>query len=346
MKRLKKEVWLHVLVWLIGYILFVSPFTNITMYHFEGEDGSIILPALAWMCFNLVLFYVNALVLLPKYKRHRSLTLFAIQLLLLFVGVTTLEILFDAVLLTTLWPDIYTFRDSLSVVPNLIMNLLVLVLSFSYRFLKDWVEHERRERQLVQEKLEAELKYLKAQINPHFLFNTLNNLFSMARREQAHGTAASVAKLAHLMRYTLHDSNLPLVELEKDIKHMEDYIALQMLRLPDKGVDIKLEKKGDWERVQVPPMLLITLVENAFKHGISYQQPSFIHMELDVQGKELNFSVKNSMHRREESMPENASGIGLENMRRRLALLYPNRHELHTQEKEHTFLTQLHIHLN
>ncbi|MBC5993771.1 sensor histidine kinase [Pontibacter cellulosilyticus] len=346
MKKLQKEVWLHVLVWLIGYVLFVSPFTNVTMYKFSGRDGSIILPALVWMCFNVLLFYGNALTLLPKYKQHRHLKLYIGQLILLFAGVSALEMLFDGILVAYLWPEEYTFRSGLAIVPNLVMNLLVLLLSFSYRFLKDWVEHERRERQLAQEKLEAELKYLKAQINPHFLFNTLNNLFSMARREKAHGTAACVAKLAHLMRYTLHDSNLPLVELEKDVKHMEDYIDLQKLRLPERGVEIKLEKKGNWETVQVPPMLLITLVENAFKHGISYQQPSFIFMELDVQGQDLTFSVKNSMHRREETLKEDASGIGLENMRRRLALLYPDRHELHTQETEHAFLTQLHIHLN
>ena len=346
MKRLQKEVWLHVLVWLIGYVLFVSPFANVTMYKFNGSDGSIILPALAWMCFNLMLFYGNALVLVPKYKQHRNVKVFAGELLLLFAGVSVLEVLFDGALVAYLWPEEYTFASGLAFMPNLVMNLLVLLLSFSYRFLKDWVEHERRERQLAQEKLEAELKYLKAQINPHFLFNTLNNLFSMARREQAHGTAACVAKLAHLMRYTLHDSNLPLVELEKDVKHMEDYIALQKLRLPEQGVDILLEKKGNWETVQVPPLLLITLVENAFKHGISYQQPSFIHMELDVQGQELTFNVRNSLHRRENKLAEDASGIGLENMRRRLALLYPNRHELHTHEMEHTFLTQLHIHLN
>jgi sensor histidine kinase YesM len=178
---------------------------------------------------------------------------------------------------------------------------------------------KEREKALVKEKLETELKYLRNQTNPHFLFNTLNNIYGLARRK-SDDTAEVVMKLSKLLRFMLYESNKPTVKIEDEIKMLDDFINLEKIRYTKK-LELSFNKKIDDESEQIAPLLLLTFVENAFKHGASENRfESFIHIALELEAGVLHFSVENS---KEDTSDNNVKdNIGLGNVRRQLELMY------------------------
>jgi LytS/YehU family sensor histidine kinase len=198
------------------------------------------------------------------------------------------------------------------------------------------VKRSISERFLLQEikakQVQTELELLKTQINPHFLFNTLNNLYGMARKQEK-ATADGIARLSHLMRYMIYDSKVDRISLDKEINQIKRLIELQKLRFSKEDkIDIDFKIEGRTKSVLIPPMLMIPFVENAFKHGISLKVPSFIHIQLKVEPEILQLSIRNSCHDTLSRKNEFNSGIGLQNVKRRLELLYPNSHELSTHK--------------
>lgn len=189
----------------------------------------------------------------------------------------------------------------------------------------------------------ANLDFLRSQINPHFLFNALNTLYGMAMQEHSDRTASGIQKLGDMMRFMLRENYQDAIPLSKEIQYLRDYIELQQLRTQSSDkirIDTHLEE-GDCNH-EVAPMLLIPFVENAFKHGISLRRPSWIKVTLTCTPKQLFFDVYNSIHPATEVDPEKEnSGVGLENVQQRLALLYKDRHELTI----HQSATEYFIHL-
>jgi hypothetical protein len=191
----------------------------------------------------------------------------------------------------------------------------------------------------------AELAGLKAQLNPHFLFNALNTLYASALQEGGERTAEGIQRLGDLMRFMLHDNARDRIELSREIEYLRQYVELQRLRIGEaETVDIRLNLPEAVCPNQVPPMLLIPFVENAFKHGISLRQPSWIDVELTCEPGRVIVRVNNSKHVRGVENPEaESSGIGLENVRKRLNLLYPNRHTLKIHETSREFSVGLEL---
>lgn len=204
-------------------------------------------------------------------------------------------------------------------------------------------EHERQLNQsLRHEKVEAELKYLKNQVQPHFLFNTLNNIYGMVLSKDKNASD-TIVKLSEMLGYMLYDSNVPLIALAAEVDNLENFIALERLRY-DRKLDFQFEKTMGDDDLFIAPLLLLPFVENAFKHGPGKEEKrSFIRIRLEVDGKILYFEVENSYN---ESQVNQAvqSGIGLPNIAKRLALLYPDKHTLDIHE-EGTFKIQLRIEL-
>jgi hypothetical protein len=192
---------------------------------------------------------------------------------------------------------------------------------------------------------QAELAGLKAQLNPHFLFNALNTLYASALQEGGERTAEGIQRLGDLMRFMLHDNARDRIELSREIEYLRQYVDLQRLRIGDaETVDIRLNLPEAVGPNQVPPMLLIPFVENAFKHGISLRRSSWIEVELHCEPDRVTFRVANSKHVRTGDQPEaESSGIGLENVRKRLELLYPNRHTLTIHETGREFSVVLEL---
>jgi len=178
---------------------------------------------------------------------------------------------------------------------------------------------------LEKQRTEAELQNLKNQLNPHFLFNTLNNIYSLIaiNGEQAQG---AVHELSRLLRYMLYDSAQPLVPLGKDIDFVRNYVELMRIRMPE-HVDLKTDIQIEQPEALIAPLLFIAPIENAFKHGISSSQPSFIHITITATDKEIKCVIRNSCFPKDKK-DQSGSGIGLDNLKKRLNLLYADTYDM------------------
>lgn len=200
---------------------------------------------------------------------------------------------------------------------------------------------ERQKKLLENERLHAELNFLKLQINPHFLFNTLNSIYSQAHFKSEQ-TEHSILKFSRIMRYVLYDSAAEKIPLIQDLEYISNYIDLQQLRL-SKNITIHYDVSGPVNGLSIAPLLLITFIENAFKHGISYTAPSEIKIAIAVTGNDLSLTVGNAIT---QSSRESAGGVGLINARRRLDVIYPGRHLLDVIENDHLYIVNLKIELD
>ncbi|SEW15437.1 Histidine kinase [Chitinophaga sp. YR573] len=195
-----------------------------------------------------------------------------------------------------------------------------------------------RWRQSEKEKLNAELSYLKAQINPHFLFNTLNSIYSLAI-DKSDQTPAAIVKLSGMMRYVISDSGHHLVSLSKEIDYINNYIALQKIRFGN-AVPLSFRVSGVYVGEQIAPLILISFVENAFKHGVNAAEDSDIRIEINITLHQLHFTAFNNKVTVQE-MPEDKGGLGIVNTRKRLELLYPGRHTLEIIDDPNYFSVSL-----
>ncbi len=193
----------------------------------------------------------------------------------------------------------------------------------------------------------ANLDFLRSQINPHFLFNALNTLYGTALQENSERTAQGIQMLGDMMRFMLHENHQQRILLAREIEYMRNYIDLQLLRTsasPEIAIETNIEEVLDQK--YIAPMLLIPFVENAFKHGISLQQKSWIRISLHCEQNKLYFDVYNSIHKKSENDPEkNKSGVGLKNVKQRLELLYPAKYELIIRETPEEYFVHLTLEL-
>lgn len=193
----------------------------------------------------------------------------------------------------------------------------------------------------------ASVDFLRSQINPHFLFNALNTLYGTAIQENADRTSEGIQKLGDMMRFMLQENMQDKISVTREIDYLENYIALQRLRTDANPiVQIQTQIQASENFLQIAPMLLIPFVENAFKHGISFREPSHIKVTLEIKDGTLYFDVNNSKHQRNDNDPEkDKSGIGLENVKQRLQLAYPGKHELIIRDNPKEFFIHLTIQL-
>jgi len=229
---------------------------------------------------------------------------------------------------------------------NTLLFIFVIVfgLSLAYFFLKEWARAENIHSQLQAVQLDTEIKFLKSQVNPHFLFNTLNNLFSMAQKKGNDDLADGISKLSGMMRYMIYDSNAENVLLSREIAYLEDCITLNKLRYADDEANVTFDYPAQPGSAMIAPMLFIPFVENAFKHGVAIGQSSAIDIAIVISGQHLTFTCINSIFSTKK-MEDEKSGIGLENVKRRLDLLYPGKHNLQISEDGGKYIVKLEIDL-
>ena len=214
------------------------------------------------------------------------------------------------------------------------LYLVVFFLALLLKIRDRWIRAE-------DEKLHAELAYLKAQINPHFLFNTLNSIYAMAlgRSEQ---TAVAIVRLSSMMRYVLVEAGKEKVPLEKELTYLTDYIQLQQTRF-EGSLQLGLEINGQPLGKSIFPLLLIPFVENAFKYGVNPEEPSTIGIRIDIDGHDLKLKVCNRKVAIAAPDADAPGGLGIRNTRRRLQLLYPGRHSLEIEDEVKTFTVLLNL---
>jgi len=227
---------------------------------------------------------------------------------------------------------------------EIISSVIMFLLLGMNLGIKLYFRSEKRDKeikQLEQENLTTQLEYLKYQINPHFFMNTLNNIHALVDIDPELAKV-TILELSKMMRYILYEGNKPFVPLQKETEFLKNYIMLMKLRYTEK-VKIDFDIPEDLPNKEMPPLLLINFIENAFKHGVSYKEDSFIRIELRIVGDRLYFGCNNSKH--EESTKEHG-GVGLTNVRKRLQLLYAENYALDIEDKEKTYDVKLDIPLN
>ncbi len=223
-----------------------------------------------------------------------------------------------------------------------LLSLMTAGISTLVKISSDWLKQTQTQRDLETRTMQTELNFLKSQINPHFLFNTLNSLYALTLKKSDEAPEV-VIKLSEMMRYMLYECNEPEVHLSKEINYIRNYLDLERLR--HKDLEIKFEVEGDVDDLKVTPLIFIAFIENAFKHGASnHISAGFVHIHIYIEGGELNLYVENSKPEKQPTQEHRRSGgIGLVNVRRRLEILYKGNYNLEVHDKPNTYGVNLWI---
>lgn len=225
---------------------------------------------------------------------------------------------------------------------ELIRMVIVTAIPLSIKMMRRYGRINAEKSNLIKLNTELELNFLKAQINPHFLFNSLNNIYALAL-QKSDRSPEMILKLSDLMRYMLYEYNVPLINLDRELKFLNDYIDLEKIRHGEKA-KINFTLSGETLDKQIPPLLLIPFVENAFKHGINAQFNSAwvnVDMKLDTPENDFIFTISNNKPLVPEKKQQAAGGIGIENAKKRLEMIYPNKHTLSIDSPLDTFIVSL-----
>lgn len=338
-----KQLPFHILFW-IGIIYWrgnadvccCQPLSKFYLYN------ALRLPIMMLSTYVLVFYF------LPKYViQKKEYWTFAILFALNFWAATTL----DRMLLQSDWmmdmlnPTAEQFKIFKQIHPyrNSFIFFSIMGLACMISFFKLYLEGEKHRHELEEEHLATKLAFLKTQVNPHFLFNALNNIYSIAIQKEQTEIALGLENLSGIMQYLTYDSSGQKVALQKEIELLNNYMDIQHLRFAKTDdITTSFQVEGDISNKMIAPVILLPLVENAFKHGIKLEQKSLVSIKLSVKESTLNFKIKNSFFNENRPGIEE-KGIGLENVKKRLRLLYPNQHQLHFQQTSAFFFSELQI---
>ncbi|MGA9651434.1 sensor histidine kinase [Pedobacter sp.] len=326
MKKSKGPLILHSLFW--GVILLIVLIDSLT----GTQKHSLKYYGISYGIFSIInisLFYINYIILIPQFiKAKKKYFLFALFFLVLLV----LSALIKTAVAVLNPKDMMEYvlegkRKTVSVNGYFFIEIFIcgffMVSSCLIKFAADWFANENIQRNLESERKEMELQFLKSQLNPHFLFNSLNNIYSLAY-QKSDKTADAIMKLSEIMRYMIYESNTPTVSLSKEVDYLKNYIELQKIRFKD-GAFIEMTLNGEIDNQKVVPLMLISFVENAFKHGVVNDPAEPVKIDIIANQKILHFSVINKKNNQNKDAQ---GGVGLPNVERRLQLIYPDRYKL------------------
>ncbi|OON69676.1 sensor histidine kinase [Hymenobacter sp. CRA2] len=315
---------------LLLHLSFWALYFSWYFYQFQAQYS--VVAAVSYTLLSIALYlplvYGNYFWLLPRWLRHQRSGRYLLEFAAAFLLSVTVRVY-------VLWqfapsdvPQDYLYSTQY-VLGLGVSTLFIVVFVSMLRFAVGWFELEAKTKALENAQLTAELQLLKAQINPHFLFNTLNNLYYLAYT-QSPNTPEIIAKLGQMMRYMIYDSNHPEVALSEELEYMQNYISLEKLRLNADNT-VTLEVIGDPEGAQIAPLILVSFLENAFKHGLANHEHGWVQVRVQLEGAACTYQVANS-RLPGSAQPTRYSGAGLQNVRRRLDLSYPGRHWLKIEE--------------
>lgn len=295
------------------------------------------------LLFYAVIVYFNLFYLIPNYLTKKRFLTYLLLLLAVTLILTPLRVIFLY----------FRFSDLPQLQNTLLGNLdLYFLLTFTIgggstvlKIVSDWFKQLREKQELETQTMQSELRFLKSQINPHFLFNTLNNLYALTLKKSDKAPEI-VIKLSEMMRYMLYECNEKRVPLYKEVNYLKNYLDLEQLRQHG-NIRIDFQVEGHVSDQQIAPLLFIPFLENSFKHGLNTQlKDGFVDIRLQVEQKSVDFKIENSKGQTIAS-PDNrpSGGIGLVNVRRRLNLMYPDHYQLRVSNTPNTFAVHLTIDL-
>ncbi len=341
----------------VGWCVYIS---ILLLYQIQREPfGFVFTNEVLKLFFLATAVYFNILYLIPTILSEKKYFTYIASFFAVAIVITPLEVFALFVKLRN-FPD---YQDRLVEQQGslYIFNMFALGCSTIFKIISDWVRHQRVQRDLEKQRLQSELKFLRTQINPHFLFNTLNSLYALTLKKSDIAPDI-VIKLSDMMRYMLYETNEKRVHLSKEITYLENYIALEQLRIGSKTT-INMEVLGEIKDQKIAPLLFTPFIENAFKHGISNSiENAFVNLSISVNDGIIHLDLSNSKNLPfKKTMPISAEksekdietgkkavigGIGLVNVRRRLDLIYPESYDLRIKDTETVYNVHLTLNLN
>jgi len=348
-------VLIHVLAWAVFGML---------LFFFQPLSWNITLPYQLWikqniiLCLLVITFYLNSELIVP----HVLLKNKTVAYLLIIVSVTAITVLLNGYV--DQWLRLPQLMDAAfhkdlglrrhhhphsewemgMIAPMIGTCALVLGISTSITVMEKWQKDRLVHQEMEQDKISSELSFLKAQINPHFFFNTLNNIYALTL-VNVETSRKAIHQLSRMMRYVLYDTQNSTTQLSQEVAFVKDYISLMQLRLTD-AVTIDFHSPASLKDVAIAPMIFLPFIENAFKHGVSATQPSYISINISQQNSSVDLKVVNTIIKEQNNNLEAGSGIGLNNTRRRLDLLYPGKHNLQIDEDAAQNIYSVHLTLH
>lgn len=334
-KSVYKELAIHIFCWLC---LFLFPLTS-TMIELNRIPIEVTIRLLT----APLLFYTNFLFLIPKLLLKKHIFLYIISSI-------SFLIVFNYIMLNLLpnlpfekFESMIKAQENTPIVSDIryvmliIFSLSIFLLGGIISLVIDFYQREKHSKELETNQKEMELQFLRTQLNPHFLFNSLNSIYSLVR-SKSNNAPEAVITLSELMRYMLYEVGKDKVLLEKEITYIQNYIALQRLRIKD-SEDVKLNIKGDTKNLKIYPLLLIGFIENAFKYGTDYEGKTHIDIRIKIDGKTMNFLIKNyiGIYKKDSE----SSGIGLNNIKEQLNHLYNHKYILKIENDSGYYVVNL-----
>lgn len=328
-----KKIWQSSLI-LRHLIFWISAFLPLflTVYFIENFETAL-----------MIATFIIAPAPVPVYLHFLSMRLFFERRKYVYY---VISLLFILVLSGFIFERFFYFivNDPDSHISGITLALFFVVLTTGMKYFKEGITKQYRFQEDRFKQVQTELALLKSQVNPHFFFNTLNSLYALSL-EKSDQVPDVVLKLSDLMRYVLDSSNKKTVPLQDEVQFLKSYISLEQLRLPEK-TDIRVSVKGDLKTHCIAPMLLIPFVDNSFKHGLSSSiEDGYVHVNITMERKNLHFQVKNSKPQPGSRNNMERLGMGLENAKKRIALLYPDKHQLHIADDPESYCVGLLLNL-
>lgn len=332
----KTRWWQHLVFW--GVVLVIL----FNVFKVSGSVQKIdVIYTFIFIVPIIAVVYLNLYMAIPRFlSKERYLYYVLIFVVLLFGGALFLYLLFDS------WIDLFLPGFYFISYYNLPVLMLytgsIMVLTTLLKLSRSWFMLLRVERMTTTHQLQT----LQSQINPHFLLNSLQTIYALSL-EKSERSPEVILQLSHILKYTLYETGQPTVELEKEIAMIRDYVEMYRHRVDPDHTAVKMEISGDPEGLKIAPMLLIPFIENSFKHRLQGKQNrAYIAINLEIEGDEIRFRIENSRGENDQPVLEQQKGIGIENTRQRLELLYPGKHILDIETNEDTFIVNLSIQLS
>lgn len=336
---------------IVQHLLFWTLYLSLYTYYAYVWGGQFMYAFLSYLItLPLVMLCVYCVVysFIPRFlfnaRRFHFFTWSIFVIILTAIGVRLIHNFLLGSVYENIW-DTMNWKGHGVLIFNTIFELLYFTtFAVSISLLKNWYLKDRELKEQKQYQLEAELKLLKAQVNPHFLFNTLNNLYTLTLT-QSKQAPTIVEKLSGLLHYMNYDTDTSSVFLQKELNYIENYLSLEKIRYDEK-LEIAFTVNGAIQSQKIAPLLLLPFVENAFKHSISQTiEKAWINIHILLEKHQLILKIENSKTKEPKKNKNAPPGIGLKNVKRRLQLLYPNAHQLDIYDEEDSFLVILHLNL-
>jgi len=333
---LNKDISYHIFFWVSLYVILV-------VLDNKGTLSFILLKEFFNVAFFAAMVYINIELLFPNYLQSKNLLKHILSLAVIALLITPIKIL-SLFLIASRFGDFqaYFITHRLEI---FLSTFFIGIASTIYSIMNDWLATQREKKELQNQTLQSELKFLKSQINPHFLFNTLNSLYALTLKK-SDKAPETVLKLSEMMRYMLYECNEREVSLQKEVNYLKNYLELEKIR-HGKKMGINLKINGEITNQKIAPLIFIPFVENSFKHGLSNQiTEGFVNIEMHIVDLKVRMDIENS---KAPALPSPSSkksgGIGLKNVKRRLSLLYPEKFVLDIEETPDTYKVHITIDL-